>query len=66
MRANVDWSQAPKGARWWSMDGDGRANWFSAPNVVAHTDFWFSEPMPAPSFGYVGNWRESLVERPSK
>ncbi|WP_025915830.1 hypothetical protein [Herminiimonas sp. CN] len=66
MPENVDWSQAPKGARWWAMDADGKANWFVAPNVVARTNFWFSEPIPAPNFGYIGDWRESLVERPAK
>jgi len=65
MQANIDWSQAPKDARWWAMDADGNANWFATPNVASFTDFWYSEPIPAPTFGYVGDWRESLVERPA-
>ena len=62
--ANFDWKQAPKEARWWSMDANGQAHWFCKPNVQAFTDFWFSEPILAPSFGYLGDWKVSLVERP--
>lgn len=47
------------------MDKDGEAHWFCAPDVAAFTDFWFSEPMLAPKFGYDGDWRQSLVERPA-
>ncbi len=61
----VDWKKAPKTARWWAMDEDGHAHWFVAPNVAAFTDFWFSEPIQAPRFGYVGDWRMSLTERPA-
>ena len=61
---NVDWSQAPKGARWWAVDEDGTAHWFGTPDVVAFTNFWFAEPKPAPMFGFKGDWRKSLVERP--
>ncbi len=64
MHTNINWKQAPKNARWWAMDADGRANWFLVPNVASHTDFWFSEPVSAPTFGFAGNWRESLTERP--
>ena len=61
---NVDWSQAPKSARWWAVDEDGTARWFGAPDVGAFTNFWFAEPKPAPKFGFKGDWRKSLVERP--
>lgn len=64
VNARIDWKRAPKEARWWALDEDGRAHWFVAPNVAAYTDFWFSEPIPAPRFGFTGNWRESLTERP--
>ena len=60
----IDWSQAPKNARWWAVDEDGKAHWFVAPNVAAFTKFWFAEPKPAPTFGFTGDWRKSLVERP--
>jgi hypothetical protein len=65
MECNVDWSQAPQGARWWVMDGDGRAHWFGEPEVILQTSFWFTDPVPAPAFDYVGDWRSSLVERPA-
>lgn len=66
MEWNIDWSQAPRGTRWWVMDGDGRAHWFGEPDVVMQTSFWFSDPIPAPAFGYVGDWRASMVERPAQ
>lgn len=60
----IDWSEAPKNARWWAVDNNGEAHWFCAPNVKAFTDFWFSEPIPAPNFGFAGDWRTSLTEHP--
>jgi len=45
------------------MDKSGQAHWFPAPNVVAFTDFWFAEPVNAPTFGFDGDWKKSLVER---
>lgn len=60
----VDWKQAPRSARWWAVDANGKAHWFCAPNVAAFTDFWYSEPQPAPTFGFSGDWRNSVVERP--
>lgn len=62
--AEVNWKLAPKHARWWAIDANGQAHWFVAPNVAAFTDFWFSEPIAAPSFKYQGDWRSSLTERP--
>ena len=46
------------------MDADGQAHWYWAPNVAAYTNFWFSERAPAPSFGYEGDYKQSLTERP--
>lgn len=60
---DIDWKQAPKLARWWAMDFSGHAHWFCAPDTAPFTDFWFSEPVSAPDFGFNGDWRESLVER---
>lgn len=60
----IDWKKVPKSARWWAIDADGRAYWYCAPNVAAFTDFWFSEPVDAPAFGFEGDWRTSLQERP--
>ncbi|MDB5776094.1 MAG: phage-related protein [Herbaspirillum sp.] len=65
MHADVDWSNAPKGAKWWAMDADGKAHWYMAPNFIVGTDFWFSDEDPAPAFGYTGDWRGSLTERPA-
>lgn len=63
---NVDWSTAPKAARWWAMDKNGQAHWFCVPDVKPFTDFWFSaDPVPAPTFGFSGDWIKSLVERDS-
>jgi hypothetical protein len=60
----IDWSQAPKTARWWAMDENSKAHWFGPPNFVPFTRFWLAEPVPAPTFGYTGPWKGSLVERP--
>lgn len=60
----IDWKQAPKNAQWWAIDENGEAHWFCSPNVKPFTRFWFSEPQPAPAFGYTGDWRESLHSRP--
>ena len=62
----VDWKKAPRLARWWAMDADGKAHWFWEPNVAAFTDFWFSERAPAPDFGYVGDYKQSLTARPAR
>lgn len=61
----IDWKEAPKGARWWAMDANGQAHWLLVPNVAPFTDFWFSDQIPAPSFGFSGNWKDSLTERPA-
>lgn len=66
MHLGVDWSKAPKLARWWAVDEDGQAYWYCAPDVAARTAFWFADSLPAPTFGYEGDWRESLTERPGK
>lgn len=60
----VDWKQAPKLARWWALDADGKAHWYCEPDVAPFTAFWFAGEHQAPDFGYVGEWRESLTERP--
>lgn len=65
VKPQIDWTKAPKGARWWAVDANGHAHWFCAPNVAAFTDFWYSEPLLAPDFGFEGDWRESLTERPT-
>lgn len=61
---NIDWKAAPKRAKWWAIDRDGKAHWFLEPNVSAFTDLWFAEAVVAPDFGFDGDWRKSLVEKP--
>ena len=63
---DISWNQAPRLARWWAMYSDGLAHWYCAPDVAAFTDFWFSDRMPAPTFGYTGDYKQSLTERPAK
>jgi hypothetical protein len=60
----VDWKAAPRTAQWWAVDGNMQAHWFMAPNIAPFTDFWFTDHVPAPLFGYEGDWRESLTGRP--
>lgn len=69
-----DWSQAPEWANWWLVDNNGDPQWYSKkPNIV--NNFWFvGDPSrgrgaiyrakEAPSFGYQGNWQDSLRKRP--
>ena len=66
MHNGVDWKEAPKGAKWRAINGSGHAHWYMTPDVAAQTDFWFAEEVPAPTFGYTGNWRDSRTERPGK
>ena len=70
-----DWSQAPEWANWWAMDGfSKKANWYidkphldddseveSEWNIDLKTNT--ETYMHAPSFGYTGDWRESLRKR---
>ncbi|MBB4066237.1 hypothetical protein [Gellertiella hungarica] len=60
----IDWSRAPRRAKWWALDADGNAHWFLEPNVAAFTDFWFGEVVDAPTFDFQGDWRTSLAMRP--
>jgi hypothetical protein len=60
----VDWDLAPPHARWWAMDEGGEAFWYCAPQLAPLTGFWFCDQLPAPAFGYGGDWRASLVARP--
>ena len=62
----VDWKQAPRRARWWAVDADGNAHWYCEPDVAAFTNFWLSVREPAPSFGYLGDYKQSLTERPAR
>ncbi len=65
MHTGVDWKTAPKNAQWWAVDANGQAHWFMSPDVAPFTDFWFADHVPAPHFGYEGDWRKSLTARPA-
>jgi hypothetical protein len=65
MHTGVDWKIAPKNARWWAVDANGKAYWFTAPDIKPFTEFWFTDHIQAPLFGYEADWRESLTARPA-
>ena len=69
-----DWSQAPDSlVKYFAVDENGRGGWFvSKPTLCGDHWYWsdFEERVDndhydyAPSFGYTGDWRESLRKRP--
>ena len=69
-----DWSQAPDNdVQYFAVDEDGRGGWFiSKPTLCSDHWYWsdFEERVDndnydhAPSFGYSGDWRNSLRKRP--
>ena len=66
-----DWSQAPSWANWWSVDENGTANFSGKkPNIEGRQWVYYSAAsenlchIEAPSFGYTGDWRNSLRKRP--
>ena len=67
-----DWSQAPDGYSYWAFDGfSKRANWYKSEPFLDDddTDEWnvvlsIATYREAPSFGYTGDWRNSLRKRP--
>ena len=69
-----DWSQAPDNlVKYFAVDENGRGGWFiSKPTLCIDHWYWsdFEERVDndhydyAPSFGYTGDWRESLRKRP--
>ena len=69
-----DWSQAPDNlVKYFAVDENGRGGWFIIKPILC-SDHWywsdFEERVDndhydhAPSFGYTGDWRESLRKRP--
>ncbi|WP_210259983.1 hypothetical protein [Martelella sp. HB161492] len=60
----VDWKHAPKEARWWAMDADGKTHWYCQPTAEVFTTLWHADIKDAPGFGYDGDWKQSLRERP--
>lgn len=63
-KPEIDWKKAPKGDRWWAADENGEAHWYMTPDIAPFTNFWFAAEKVAPRFGFVGDWRSSLTERP--
>ena len=67
-----DWSQAPCWANWWAMDENKNTRWIYSelkqPYISDIFLRWFAvgrfDSADAPSFGYTGDWRESLRKRP--
>lgn len=69
-----DWSQAPDNlVRYFAVDESGRGGWFiTKPKLCSDHWYWsdWSERDGkdnydhAPSFGYTGNWKDSLRKRP--
>ena len=67
-----DWSQAPDWANWWAMDENKNTRWIYSELEQPYTGDtylrWFAvgrfDSADAPSFGYTGDWRESLRKRP--
>ena len=69
-----DWSQAPDSlVKYFAVDENGRGGWFiSKPTLCSDHWYWsdFEERDDndnydhAPSFGYTGDWRNSLRKRP--
>lgn len=65
-----DWSQAPSWAVAWAMDMSGECYWHSGskePKVDNHIFESSADghTFEAPSFGYKGNWQDSLRKRPN-
>ena len=67
-----DWSQAPEWANWWAMDENKNTRWIYSeleqPYISDIFLRWFAvgrfDSADAPSFGYTGDWRNSLRKRP--
>ena len=67
-----DWSQAPDNdVQYFAVDEDGQGGWYITKPTLC-SDHWYwsgrGERKPAydhaPSFGYTGDWRNSLRKRP--
>lgn len=66
-----DWSKAPVWANWWCIEKSGEAFWFFEKPVKSLGDGWTlggssDLNVEAPTFGYKGNWRDSLRSKDTK
>lgn len=60
-----DWSDAPEWANWWAIDKDLVSFWFADKPKFDEVEFYQCGVFcDAPSFGYTGDWRNSLRKRP--
>ena len=64
-----DWSQAPDVATYWTMQQDGECLWWKGKPLFDGSCFYDAVGIChtvgyAPSFGYTGDWRNSLRKRP--
>ena len=67
-----DWSQAPDNdVQYFAVDEDGQGGWYiTKPTLCSDHWYWsewgerLNEYDHAPSFGYTGDWRNSLRKRP--
>ena len=67
-----DWSQAPDNdVQYFAVDEDGQGGWYiTKPTLCSDHWYWsewgerLNEYDHAPSFGYTGDWRDSLRKRP--
>ena len=64
-----DWSQAPADATYWTMRQDGECLWWKGKPLFDGSCFYDAVGIChtvgyTPSFGYTGDWRESLRKRP--
>ena len=64
-----DWSQAPNVATHWTMRQDGKCLWWKGKPLFDGSCFYDAVGIChtvgyAPSFGYTGDWRNSLRKRP--
>ena len=62
----INWSKAPKLARWWAIHKDGLAHWFCEPDIAFYSSFWFTNAVPPPAFSYCGDYKKSLTPRPER
>ncbi len=66
---NVDFSQAPRWAKYWLKDGHSNKYWWSSTRPIKDMDLqafcwrgdYFAEE--APSFNYAGSWDKSLTSK---
>ena len=68
----LDWSQAPDWANWWCLSVMHGAMWFSREPICTKSTWAMLNDVKfcaasfdeAPSFGYKGDWKNSLRKRP--